>query len=137
MSNDLGAFLIVSTVVIVTPGQDTALTIRNALGGGSRAGVFTALGVAMGQTVWTLASAAGITALLLASASAFTVIKLAGAAYLVFLGARSLFEAARGAKGPAPRAASCGERSMPPPVALRQGLLSALGNPKLAVFFVS
>ena len=61
------AFLGVSALVIVTPGQDTALTIRSTLLGGRRAGVLTALGVSTGQAVWTLAASAGITALLLAS----------------------------------------------------------------------
>jgi threonine/homoserine/homoserine lactone efflux protein len=45
------AFLGVAVVVIVTPGQDTALTVRNTLAGGRRAGVRTAMGVVAGQTV--------------------------------------------------------------------------------------
>ena len=63
------AFLAVSALVIVTPGQDTVLTVRSTLLGGRRAGVLTALGVSTGQAVWTLAASAGITALLLASGS--------------------------------------------------------------------
>ena len=46
------AFLGVSLLVIVTPGQDTALTIRNTLAGGRRGGAFTALGVVTGQVMW-------------------------------------------------------------------------------------
>ena len=49
-----GAFLGISLLVIVTPGQDTALTIRNTLLGGKRAGAATALGVAAGQATWTI-----------------------------------------------------------------------------------
>ena len=52
----VAAFLGVSALVIVTPGQDTALVIRNALLGGRRSGVFTAVGVAMGQATWTVAA---------------------------------------------------------------------------------
>ena len=66
------AFLGVSAVVIVTPGQDTALTIRNALAGGRRGGVFTAAGVATGQATWTIAAAAGVAALLQASEPAYS-----------------------------------------------------------------
>ena len=84
---ELGAFLLVAAVVIATPGPDTALTIRNTLVGGRRAGVFTAGGVAAGQAVWTLAASAGVAALLVASEPAFLALKYAGAAYLVFLGA--------------------------------------------------
>ena len=61
------AFLGVSIVVIVTPGPDTALTVRNTVLGSRRTGLLTALGVATGQAVWTLAAAAGIAALLVAS----------------------------------------------------------------------
>ncbi len=95
------AFLGVSALVIVTPGQDTALTIRSTLLGGRRAGVLTALGVSTGQAVWTLAASAGITALLLASEPAFLAVKLAGAIYLVFLGGQMLVRAARRSRAPA------------------------------------
>jgi len=58
------AFLVVAVVVIVTPGPDTALTIRNTLRGGRRGGVFTAVGVATGQAIWALATSVGLAALL-------------------------------------------------------------------------
>jgi threonine/homoserine/homoserine lactone efflux protein len=129
------AFIGVAVVVIVTPGQDTALTIRNTLARGRAAGVRTAAGVVSGQAVWALAASAGVAALLVASEPAFVALKFAGAAYLVFLGAQSLLAAARRSRpadghraGPA---RSTGGRE------LRQGLLSNLGNPKMAVFFSS
>src|SRR5919108_4383220 len=79
-------FLGVSLVVIATPGQDTALTIRNTLLGGRRSGVLTAVGVSAGQACWTLAASAGVVALLRASEPAFVALRLVGAGYLVFLG---------------------------------------------------
>ena len=82
-----------SAVVICTPGQDTALTIRNTLAGGRRTGVATAGGVALGQAVWTVAASAGVVALLTASEPVFRALKLVGAAYLVYLGAQSLWAA--------------------------------------------
>jgi len=126
------AFFGVALVVIVTPGPDTALTIRNALGGGARSGVFTALGVATGQAVWTLLTSLGLAALLLASEPAFMALRIAGAAYLVWLGLHSLYDAVRGARSDradAPR--------VRPALAYRRGLLSNLGNPKMAIFFTS
>ena len=78
----LAAFLGVSLLVIVTPGQDTALTIRNTLLGGRRGGVGTAAGVAAGQATWTLAASAGVVALLRASEPAFVAMRLLGEAYL-------------------------------------------------------
>jgi threonine/homoserine/homoserine lactone efflux protein len=126
----LAAFLGVSAVVIVTPGQDTALTIRNTLLGGRRAGVGTAFGVVGGQLAWALATSAGLAALLLASAPLFTAIRLAGAAYLVVLGAQALAAAVRGR----PHEDRVHRRRSS---SVRQGLLSNLGNPKMAVFFTS
>jgi threonine/homoserine/homoserine lactone efflux protein len=124
------AFLGVSLLVICTPGQDTALTIRNTLAGGRRAGVATALGVASGQAVWTVATSAGLAAVLLASAPLFLAVRLAGAAYLVYLGLRALAAAIRGS--------SSDEAGAPRPArgAFVQGVLSDLSNGKMVAFFV-
>ena len=129
---ELAGFLLVAAVVICTPGQDTALTIRNALAGGRRSGLGTALGVALGQAVWTVAAAAGLVAVLRASQPAFTALRLAGAAYLVYLGLQSLV-AALGRRAPhhVPVARTT------PGGSLRQGLVSNLANPKMVVFFTS
>jgi len=129
------AFVAVSAVVICTPGQDTALTVRNTLAGGRRGGIATAAGVALGQAVWTLAASAGVVALLSASEPAFRALKLMGAAYLVYLGAQSLYSALS-SRAHGHRYVADGERAAPTQ-ALRQGLISNLGNPKMAVFFAS
>jgi threonine/homoserine/homoserine lactone efflux protein len=127
------AFLGVSLLVIVTPGQDTALTIRNTLAGGRRNGIFTAVGVVSGQVTWAVAASAGLAAVLLASQPAFTALRLVGAAYLVFLGAQALLGAFR-SRHETPVTVS---RSPALTGAYRQGLLSNLGNAKMAVFFTS
>jgi len=131
----LWTFVGVAALVIVTPGPDTALTVRNALLGGRRAGVATAAGVALGLAVWTAAASAGLAALLVASEPAFVAVKLAGAAYLVLLGLQTLVHAWRGrpVEGDGEREAA----RLRPGVALRQGLLNDLGNPKIAVFFTT
>jgi threonine/homoserine/homoserine lactone efflux protein len=126
------AFVAVSAIVIVTPGQDTALTIRNSLLGGRATGLATALGVSSGQAVWTVATSLGLAALIVASEPVFVALKLVGAAYLVYLGAQSLVAAARRRQR-----AHTGAASAHPRVAFRQGALSNLGNPKMAVFFSS
>jgi len=130
------AFVGVSLLVICTPGQDTALTIRNTLLGDRRTGAATALGVSAGQATWTVATSAGLAVILTASAPLFLAIRLAGAAYLVYLGGRSLLSAivrrdpthiapAR----PAPRLSTR--------TAFLQGFLSNLSNAKMVAFFVS
>jgi threonine/homoserine/homoserine lactone efflux protein len=136
MGRELLAFLAVSALVIVTPGQDTALTIRNTLADGRRSGLATALGVSTGQAVWTLAASAGVAALLVASEPAFLALKLAGGAYLVYLGAQALL-AALGLGRTHRAEAFSGSRRLTPPAAFRQGVVSNLGNPKMAVFFTS
>jgi threonine/homoserine/homoserine lactone efflux protein len=133
----LWAFAGVAALVIVTPGPDTALTVRNVLLGGRACGVATAAGVTIGLAVWTLAASAGIAALLVASEPAFVAVKLAGAAYLVFLGVQSLWGAARGRSAPAVGEDGPRPRGLRPRSALRQGVLNDLGNPKIAVFFTT
>jgi threonine/homoserine/homoserine lactone efflux protein len=132
------AFLAVAVVVIVTPGPDTALTIRNTLLGGRRCGILTGVGVSAGQLVWALATSAGLAGLLAASETAFQALRLAGAAYLVFLGGQAIIAALRGDHAPERSAAAGGPgRPLTTRVALRQGLVSNVTNPKMAVFFPS
>ena len=139
------AFAGVSLAVICTPGQDTALTIRNTLAGGRRAGVATAFGVAAGQATWTVATGAGLAVVLMASAPLFFLVRLAGAAYLVYLGIRSLLRsflpnlphlwgsgAVRRRWGRTGGAGAAGARG-----AFAQGYLSNLSNAKMVAFFVS
>ena len=131
---EFAAFLGIAILVIVTPGQDTALTIRNTMLGGRSAGVATSAGVAAGQACWTVAASVGLAALLVASEPVFVALKLAGAAYLVYLGLQALRHAIR----PHSRAVERAEGvPLAAPRAFRQGLLSNLGNPKMAIFFTS
>lgn len=129
------SFLAVAVVVIVTPGPDTALTIRSTLLGGRRGGTFTAAGVACGQAIWTIATSAGLAALLAASEPVFRTVKLVGAAYLVFLGAQALLTAVRSGCGRNAVPAAAASPRLRPAVAFRQGLVSNLTNPKMAAFF--
>ena len=131
MHVELLPFLGISVLLILIPGPDTAVVTKNALVGGRRSGVYAALGVAVGLSIWTVAAALGLAALLKASAVAFLVLKLVGAAYLVWIGIQMLRarDVLRENPGSALRTGGG--------TALRQGLLSDLGNPKIAVFFTS
>jgi threonine/homoserine/homoserine lactone efflux protein len=132
-----GAYLAVAALLIVTPGPDTALVTRNALLAGRRAASFTTLGIGTGSVIWALASVLGIAVLLERSVVAFTICKFAGAAYLGYLGLRSLIASFQGNKQadattPVLQAAQLGER-----VAFRQGLLNNLFNPKAGAIFAT
>ncbi len=129
-------YLAVSALLIIVPGPDMALVTRNALGSGRRAASVTALGVGLGILGWAVASAIGVGVLLERSAIAFTVLKLAGAAYLGYLGLRSLLAGFRqghvvaGQPGLRPKRLDDWR-------ALKQGILCNLLNPKAGVIFVS
>lgn len=132
------AYVGVAALVICTPGPDTALTIRNTLFGGRAGGVLTALGVATGLSIWALATSLGLVALLVASEPVFRALQYAGAAYLIYLGIMALREAFR-RQGQASSAVAEPPtlRRLALATAYRQGLISNLGNPKIAIFFAS
>jgi threonine/homoserine/homoserine lactone efflux protein len=137
MDTSFLAFVSISIFVIVTPGPDTALTVRNTIVGGRRGGVFTALGIVIGQAIWVFATSLGIVALLVASEPVFHAVRLGGAAYLIYLGARSLYEAARAGRWRETAADEMPAQRLSSPVAFSQGLASDLSNPKMAAFFTS
>jgi threonine/homoserine/homoserine lactone efflux protein len=122
----LWAFVPIAVLVTITPGAATAMVVRSAMRGGWRAGLRTIAGNSIGVVAWALLSIAGISALVAASEIAFLVLKLTGAAVLVWLGIQSL----RRAGAPAVIEPRRGR-------AFRDGLVTSLANPKLAVFFVA
>jgi threonine/homoserine/homoserine lactone efflux protein len=128
VSVDLGPFLLVAAIVVITPGVDMAVVTRNALLDGRRAAVLTALGINLGVLFWVTAAALGLAAVVAASATAFAAIKLAGAVYLVYLGVMAMRSGQRAGGGDSPSP----EAWRAP---FRQGLVSNLLNPKIAVFF--
>ncbi|MBL0726068.1 LysE family translocator [Piscinibacter sp. HJYY11] len=135
MDSSFLAFLVISAVVIATPGPDTALTIRNVVAGGRPAGLATALGVSVGQLIWAIATSLGLVAVLLASEPIFHALRLAGAAYLVYLGVQSLRSAL--SKSAFPSLKQQAPSTLSPRKAFFQGILNDLANPKMAVFFAS
>jgi threonine/homoserine/homoserine lactone efflux protein len=112
------------------------LIVRNALAGGPRTSTFSAVGVAVGILAWALAATFGVGVLLERSSVAFTVLKLAGAAYLCYLGVRSLAFPSHGERS-SPREGANTAATISARSALRQGLLSNLLNPKTGAFFVT
>jgi threonine/homoserine/homoserine lactone efflux protein len=118
----------------MSPGPDFVIVTRSAALSGRRVGMACAVGIGAGVFAWSAVTAAGVAGLLAASAVAFTVVKLAGAAYLMLLGIRALLAARRGEY-----AAQDAARPtvIKPLAAFRQGLLTNLLNPKVAVFFIA
>jgi len=130
-------FLALGGVVLLaamSPGPDFVIVLRSAAVSGRRAGMACAAGIAAGVFGWAAVTAFGAAGLLAASAVAFTVVKLVGAAYLVLLGVRALLAARRGDYEP-PDTSGAATRGAA--AAFRQGLLTNLLNPKVAVFFIA
>ena len=132
-------FLAVITLLTITPGADMAMVSRSVFMGGRREAFATTLGIGAGCMIWAIASAAGVAAVLAASETAYDALRLVGAAYLVWLGVQSLWTAARGYgraqlahAGGAPGGTG-GSLRRP----FRQGLLTNLFNPKIALFYTT
>ena len=134
-THDLWLFCATVFVLNATPGVDLMLTLARTMQHGLRRGLATAFGVSAGCVVHALAAAFGLAALLAASAAAFAVVKWAGAAYLLWLAVGML---RRAAKPALERAAAMPANGGPGAWHLfRQGLLTNVLNPKVALFFLA
>ncbi|MBR6549470.1 MAG: LysE family translocator [Clostridia bacterium] len=124
------AFFLSSILLNITPGTDTIYILSRAVAGGRRQGIASALGISVGILIHTLLVALGLSALLASSATAFTVMKWLGAAYLVFMGLRTLFT-----RTELLATDHVGNQSMGKTFC--QGVLTNGLNPKVALFFLS
>jgi len=132
VTNELFPFIGVAIAVVVIPGPDMALVARNVFRYGRSAGFVTSLGICTGILGWAAAAVLGIATILATSSIAFTALKLMGAAYLIYLGISTL-------RSPEEfdRPVDDARTSLPAGQAYLQGLVSALLNPKLGVFFLT
>ena len=125
-------FLATAALVAVAPGPGILYVLARSLHGGRRAGLRSSLGNFLGASVHVLAATVGLSALLAASAVAFTVVKLLGAAYLLYLGVRTLWEVRVGTPAQEPESPTRRFRS-----AVVQGFFAEMLNPKTAMFFLA
>jgi RhtB (resistance to homoserine/threonine) family protein len=129
--HDFGLFLAAGVLLNLTPGPDTAYILGRSIAQGREAGIASALGICVGSIFHTCAAALGLSAILATSAVAFGAIKLLGGAYLIFLGLKMIFDRR-------------GQLSVPSKfrrhttsAAFRQGVLTNVLNPKVALFFLA
>ena len=129
------AFLVAITLLTMTPGVDTMVTIRNSARGGWKDGFTTSFGICSGLFLHATVSALGISVILLQSAYAFSALKLVGAGYLIWLGLNSLYSiyAGRGMFSVPETAGQQFELKR----SLREGFLSNALNPKTALFYMA
>jgi threonine/homoserine/homoserine lactone efflux protein len=126
----VAAFTLAAVLIVLLPGPDTLVVVRNLVRGGRRLAFRTVLGVLSGLMVWVITAALGLSAVLRASHDGYLGLRIAGACYLIFLGARSLRSSRAQSLEPAagPRKLRTGYPA---------GLLTDLLNPKVGVFFVT
>lgn len=135
LGSALLSFALVSALLTITPGLDTALVLRYAGRYGRKTAFAAALGINAGIFVWGVAAALGLSALVAASDTAYAVLRWLGAAYMVYLGVRMLISAARG------NAVDSADLEIPTAVstasAFRTGFLVNILNPKVGAFYLA
>ena len=125
-----GLFVVASVVLLLTPGPAVLYIVARSVEQGRAAGLVSVLGIHLGTIVHITAAAVGLSALVVSSALAFAIVKYLGAAYLVWIGIRTLLARAPDAAAPAPPAE-------PLRRVLRDGFVVNLFNPKTAIFFLA
>jgi threonine/homoserine/homoserine lactone efflux protein len=123
----LVTFGLAATLVVLLPGPDTLVVVRNLVRGGRSIAARTVLGVLSGLTVWVITAVLGLSAVLRASHDAYVGLRIVGAAYLIYLGIKSL-RAREDNELSSRRLLGTGYTA---------GLLTDLLNPKVGVFFVT
>jgi threonine/homoserine/homoserine lactone efflux protein len=126
----LTAFLAAALVLAITPGPGIFYVLARSLGEGTRVGVRSTSGTALGGLCHVVGAALGLSTLLMTSATAFEVVRYAGACYLVFLGVRTLLGLRHELDDVPPTRSGTAD-------AFRQGVLTELLNPKTALFFLT
>lgn len=124
-------FLSVSILINLSPGPDMIYTMARSLAQGTKAGIYSALGICTGCLVHVSAAVFGLSKIIEESVLLFSIIKFAGAGYLIYLGIRSFFKNKSGKKEIEPLS------FLPNRRIFFQGMLTNILNPKVAIFFLS
>ena len=131
---NLWAFAAVTIPLVATPGASTAVVLRNALAGGTRAGVATAIGANTGSMCYGLLTAFGVSILLQRWPPIWVALRIGGTAYLAWLGIRSLMRAWTYTR---PDATAAAIAAAPPLTrSVREGFVTNMLNPSLATFYL-
>lgn len=124
------SFIAIVLLLFLIPGPAVIITITQTLKSGKKNGIYTALGIGLGDLVHTLAAVLGLSAILMKSATAFEVVKYIGVAYLVYLGIQMLVTKPKKIEQPT-------VEQSPASTSFRQGFLAEILNPKTALFFLA
>lgn len=126
-------FLLATVALNLSPGPDMLYVISRSLEQGRWAGVVSALGIGAGTLVHTFLTAIGLSAVLISIPVAFQLIRYAGAIYLAYLGLRMLFSSRT--ESDISRHQQVRHTTLS--IIFRQGVLTNVLNPKVALFFLA
>lgn len=129
-TQNLSTFLLSSFLLWITPGTDTMYILARSISQGRQAGLISVLGISSGILIHTVFAAVGLSAILATSAWAFTIIKIAGAAYLIYLGLQAWLKKSQSLSTPEINSMSGWQ-------IYRQGVVTNVLNPKVAIFFLA
>ena len=133
----LWLFIVSGLLLNITPGPDSLFIMARSASQGWRAGVVACWGVGTGVFVHVFAAALGLSALLATSATAFSVVRIVGAAYLVWIGIGMLRQRQSADAAPVARDLAAAPRAIAYRQIFRQGFLTNVLNPKVALFFLA
>lgn len=137
MDAQLATFIVLSALLTVLPGNDTALVTKTTLLEGRRAAFATTLGISAGVPIHAAASGLGLSAVLATSATAFEILKWLGAFYLAYVGLQAIRSSFASETvlpgGPSARRGETGSFRRN----FAQGLLTNVLNPKVALFYLT
>ena len=122
-------FILIVLMMFLIPGPAVFITVSQTMKGGKKSGLLTALGIAVGDLIHTVAAVVGLSAILMTSALAFEMVKYLGAAYLIYLGVKAFIK--KSVKEEKPVA------QLKKDLSFRQALIIELLNPKTALFFLA
>ncbi|MDH6253348.1 threonine/homoserine/homoserine lactone efflux protein [Chryseobacterium sp. H1D6B] len=129
---NLTAFILAAVIVVITPGIDTIMVLTRSMSQGKKAGLYSAVGVSLGLLVHTSAAAFGLSLILAKSAFAYSLIKYLGAAYLIYIGYKSITAKTDGTQIVSSKTKPAKNSTM-----LFTAFLSDVLNPKIAIFFLA
>lgn len=123
-------YLLIVLGFVFIPGPATLLTMARAASSGTRVGIATGAGIAVGDIIHTSMAIVGLSAIIATSALLFSVVKYAGAAFLIYLGIRAMLDKA-------PLELNTGAPAITAARAFRQAVVTEVLNPKTALFFLA
>jgi threonine/homoserine/homoserine lactone efflux protein len=126
----LAVYVLAAGAMILSPGPDTVYVLTRSVGDGRESGLASAAGISVGVLVHTLAAAVGLAALFRTSELAFAAVTYVGAAYLIYLGVRTIRETEL-------LTADDGEGAAPEGNPFREAVVVNVANPQVALFFLA